>query len=807
VSRQNHGTGGAKSDHQRGPNDIIKGGPHLVDKHNPRAVAAYRTLLHRTDDRKTRLQIALALAELNDTDTPTRLKAELNALPLDLVKELNDYLLRPAIDILRIAEPQWVSEWITDRVIQRGLWRDSWLSLILDTPQSLKDKLLQRVSTEDLRRGGGGGGVAILRATADAETAKAIFIAYRDHHRALLGDLQSQEKQAIDAQLRGLLRSIARALLIDGLSDLLAHPPEAEGLALVTELFILRGADNDEANDELPEPQRQRLRAYLKSAVRFMLELDDFTGQGKGYLSSALARVGEKDDMTDIIEMVRADIIRMREGKAARAMDHRLPKARASSTSWTAWHMEALVWLARGTSEPLLMELLNEPEYELDAAWALQVIARKTRPGPNVIMGARIGNTARDYRQLRAGALEWRAIYTENLRVKYAAALRQRISNLSEESGRGDHKTVPYHHRLKELAKPLAALDPQDSVDIILDIVELRAQSDGWARLVLLETLVFAGVSIPEGRMATILEPVLAQVRAHSIHNNGGLLTRLLCLLPFVDEPKAGVKRIREILTEFRVSWYDNRELLFALACCADETALELLHGLRDLSDAVFRHIAKDWLEALASCPLPEAREKLLAFVDTDPHAAERILPDYAVNSLAGHLAGLARSNTSIAGRIAARTTEPLSGQQRTILEKVLARLGTPAGLLAALNLIDDASRQPIPYEIFKAIEDVFLEKKPSGGNAQSYSLMPREASDLKACLFRMAKHDPRRSRSAYRLLAQIENWRLEYGRPPSEPRHPAIDSGDAWPPIEPLVPPSIVSCSCVVWTGGGRPR
>lgn len=78
---------------------------------------------------------------------------------------------------------------------------------------------------------------------------------------------------------------------------------------------------------------------------------------------------------------------------------------------------------------------------------------------------------------------------------------------------------------------------------------------------------------------------------------------------------------------------------------------------------------------------------------------------------------------------------------------------------------------------------DVFLEKRPYKGNPQSYTLVPRAATDIKERLFEMAKHDPKRARSAYNLLAQIEEWRLEHGRPNFEPRHPAYDSGEPWPP------------------------
>jgi hypothetical protein len=45
-----------------------------------------------------------------------------------------------------------------------------------------------------------------------------------------------------------------------------------------------------------------------------------------------------------------------------------------------------------------------------------------------------------------------------------------------------------------------------------------------------------------------------------------------------------------------------------------------------------------------------------------------------------------------------------------------------------------------------------------------------------------MAMKDERRKNSALSLLAQIEEWRLEYGRPAGEPRHPAIESGEPWP-------------------------
>jgi hypothetical protein len=773
-----------------------------------RTVLAYNALLARTTDAKARLHITLTLAELGDAETPVRLKAELGALPFDVVRELNDNTLRPVVESLRNADPQWLSQWITDCILQGAVWQENLLSLILEIPSPLKEQLLRRASTEDLRRNAGGGALTLLRATADGALAHAIFIAYRDQHRSLLADPQNQEKQAIDGQLRDLLRSIPRAIVIEGLGHILAQPPAEEDLAIITELLGLRGPDNDETDDVLPELQRNRLRGYLKSAVLFMLTQDDFNGQGKGYLSCALSKVGDPSDMSDVLSLIRADIDRMREGRAAWTRDHRTPRARGSPMSWTPWHVEALVRLGHGQSETILLDLLREPEYEVDAAWALQIIAKNTPPGPNAIMAARHGHQARDFRKVRSGSDEFRSAFIEELRVKYAKAIRDRILTLLEENRSGDGENLPFHYRLKEIAKVLAAIDPQNSADLIMKIAELPLRSDGWTRIALLESLVFAGVVLPHDRVVAVLEPVLAEFRAHGIYNNNAtLLTRMLSLLPFVDEPKRGVASIRDILAEFRVPWYDNRDLLFSLAQCADDSGLALLADVARLDGNAFQHIAKDWLDAVASCPLPSAKAIIMGFVDSEAYhpLVDRTLPDYAINAVAGHLTTLARTDSILAERILALTTQPMSAQQRAILENVLAWLGSEASLLAGLNLMDDALPQSIPYDVFRAIEDVFLEKRPHGNNSQSYVRVPRAANEIKIRLFDMAKHDPRRTRSAYRLLAQIEEWRLEYGRPPSEARHPTYESRDSWPPIEPAADSVYSPPSCGPQTKASR--
>jgi hypothetical protein len=201
---------------------------------------------------------------------------------------------------------------------------------------------------------------------------------------------------------------------------------------------------------------------------------------------------------------------------------------------------------------------------------------------------------------------------------------------------------------------------------------------------------------------------------------------------------------------------------------------------------SVFQNIGREWLDAVADCPLPRAKMVLLRFIDPEVDVAlgDLVLPDYTIDLLAGRIADLVRTDETVQSIVLDLTAKPTaSDQQRIILAKVIASLASPRALIAGLNLIDDNTPQPLPYELRRAIEDLFLEKRPYTMSSNSYTLVPRAVADIRRRLFEILKTDPKRSRTASNLLAQIEEWRLGYGRPASEPRHPQFESGELWPP------------------------
>jgi hypothetical protein len=185
---------------------------------------------------------------------------------------------------------------------------------------------------------------------------------------------------------------------------------------------------------------------------------------------------------------------------------------------------------------------------------------------------------------------------------------------------------------------------------------------------------------------------------------------------------------------------------------------------------------------------LPESKEILLAFLNPQ----ENTFPDkLRINNddgrlLASRIADIANADSLTKQRILQLLSQQLSVERRSLLLWVIAALGTFDVILAALpTMADSSSQQGIPYELWKAFENLFLEHRPYGPSTNTYTVVARASNEIRAQLFNLVLDDPLRRRSAFAMLGQVEVWHLENGRPDSEPRHPALESGVPWPPLE----------------------
>jgi hypothetical protein len=427
---------------------------------------------------------------------------------------------------------------------------------------------------------------------------------------------------------------------------------------------------------------------------------------------------------------------------------------------------------------------VNVDQYVLYAARALLELAQIEQEVPNPFL-------RESFRRIWLAREGKRAArFEEGKRQKYAAALRsnleQRLVQVKTTSRPQDHARL-----LHELAAILAILDGAVSSPLICDCAAIADRWGGWNRAEALRQVLFSGGTVPFETADAILESVLVQMtpqRYFQDDQGRGLVTSLLCLLPYTDQPERGIARIREVLGEGRLYGYHLRGLITALGHSRAPGALALLTEFAGPGTSTFSSVTTEWIEAMGNLGGRDGATTLLAFIETGCTAQNRVSShDHHLFELAANrIATLAQTDDELQSKILALVNVPGPPERDFVIIKTVAALSSLDAMLTTLNLaIEDRSHRWPYYVLEEAFQELCLIKRRTPPDSNSYTLEPTPAVELRRRLLEIATAGDRRSRNAFSLLGQIDVWRLEHGKPPREPRHPAIESGVQWPALE----------------------
>ena len=490
------------------------------------------------------------------------------------------------------------------------------------------------------------------------------------------------------------------------------------------------------ADDDL----KARLRAYLKSSVDLVLRQDDFNGEEKANLASSIAQVGEPEDMVDLMILVHSDIERMHRGRAARAAGDRGPVGNGGSMSYACWHLAAVMHLDPAGADQVLIDFLREPEYRTDAAAAMALdYVPKPERSFDTTFRYDLTWTARKGRTPPSG--------NDQRRTRFAAALNAEIERLREQNEEGQSAVL-----LKQLARALAAIDGHGSAAVVLDVIAMPGQWDQYTRLDATERLLVAGVVLPATAAFALVDSILERTEQWMQDSDRDLLCRILALCPFVDDPTAGIAKVRDVLGGRRLRGYELRGLVTALGESRSDVAIDLLYELA--SDAqTFEQCEENIINAVAALDTPHARELLLGFVDPDIHGIALTRRSHCEDVLVARLTEVAQRRPDAAARLRQLCERDLPELTRHVLARVMAWLGTPEAFAANLNLIDDAKPPPVPQGIWDQFESAFVERRPYGQDPNVFTEHARASNEVRGRLFRMVLQDPKRRKSAFRVL------------------------------------------------------
>ncbi|MBE7464244.1 MAG: hypothetical protein HS116_12265 [Planctomycetes bacterium] len=741
-----------------------------------KTIGAMRKFLETTTDHLARVRTALDLIEFGESGLDGVVKDAMAALPSDDLRNLGSYHIQPALEYLRRIDHAWVTDWVATRVAEGVLSEhEYWLGFASGIPDGLGEKYLQRLETEDFKHRRLDGMIAVVAARADARLAARVFARLRELRRTV--DSAPGVRHQFERQVMRQLETVFRGLPADiAVTGILSSVTSGDPLDIkVAASLLSRVAKSDVEPLRIADADlKARLRAYLNIGVELVLYQDNINGEEIADLASSIAQVGISEDMAGLVTLIRSDIKRMRRRRAARAAGDRESTDNGSVMSYAVWHIAAVMHLDAAGAEQVLIDLLPEPEYFLDVAAAM---ARDFLPKPE-----------RSFERTLRYDLMWAArenrvppIANEQRRTRFAAALNAEIKRLREQNQDGNLPGA-----LKELARALAAVDGRGSTAAVLDVITLPGQWDEQIRLEAAERLLNAGVILPATTALSLVDSILDRIENGMQDSDRYLLRRSLALCPFVDDPAAGIAKMCDVLGKRRLRGYELREIVTALGESRSDAAVDLLYQLS--TDApTFRQCEDNFINAFAVLDKPRARELLLGFVDPDIHGVALTRRAHGEDVLVAQLAEMALRKPEAAVQLREMCKRNLPELNRQVLSKVMDWLGTPEALAANLNLIDDARPSPVPQGVWDQLKNAFVERRSYGPNANVFQEHSRASNELRIRLFRMATDDRKRQKSASMLLGQIEEWRLEHGRPSGEPRHPDITSGQSWPPMEPL--------------------
>jgi hypothetical protein len=301
------------------------------------------------------------------------------------------------------------------------------------------------------------------------------------------------KKWELFQQMEDLLRAIAPKILLTGLSGKLDEDAEATELEVLTDVLATFNPTTTEVRTSVSEELRRKLHGYLKRAVDGAAQATGMNAGVRADLALVLAQVGGPEDMPDLRRLIEADLIRYRNVQTAR-----LRGERSSDMSGYMYPLIGAVTMAdpKG-ADGVLLELLEESEYERPVVETLVQRARKKVPG--IALEA----NRMDFTKIwKARAGKESEEFIEKRRRWYADAIRGVVERLlKEREAATDKRMVEY--RLKIVGNALAALDAKRSVELLLDVMELPGRFDVYHRVATLESLVTGGVPLARRRRSS----------------------------------------------------------------------------------------------------------------------------------------------------------------------------------------------------------------------------------------------------------------------------------------------------------------
>ena len=114
-----------------------------------RALATYQKFLKEAETSSERLRIRLSMGEVGGQHIVEDVKEELNKWPSGKIGDDERPLMKSALELVRQADPYWVSQWVAERIVNGSPLFGYWEMFISKIDRYFREALFKRISSEE----------------------------------------------------------------------------------------------------------------------------------------------------------------------------------------------------------------------------------------------------------------------------------------------------------------------------------------------------------------------------------------------------------------------------------------------------------------------------------------------------------------------------------------------------------------------------------------------------------------------------------------------------------------------------------
>jgi hypothetical protein len=723
---------------------------------------------------EARRNLLRELIKFDDNDVVNLVRKEVeNSQTFDALERLLDYLYQK--------DSSWTGEWLVKQILNGKLPPKKWLSYLEAAPQELLESLLTIAMDENQDSGLRERMLSYLTFVKQLhrKTAESIIVMYLQKRKEVRNQTYDEARDRYMWSFRRAIKELPVAIVIEEVLNNYSNLDDHKVVGDIIDLLPYPSYGYEVVKVELPDGLGQQFRELLRGWID---KFRDSSGSGdlQARLATLLSLFGEPQDTEIIAGLIDWEIARInRENEVFRewlSSGRRGPQPNRGMR-WTNWYIPSLLRLGGENVGDTLLRLLGEPDFLEEAALGIVTLLKKPKQEENVSSILNRPDYKEVYERQKSG--QWNDQISTCPDVnRYIVSLTGRIRELLSEYQAVDKKQI-IAGPLTALGDALAQIAGAEQIPLLLEVA--RVGGGSWGLVRMLHNLVLRGFVLPSTEIKMVVQPiideVLSQMKSYK-YDNWYLIQTSIIILLFSDDPDSGVEVLSDLKSSVRQS-YRIRDLIKLIPICRPRRASEFLVGLIN-DPASYIHYRRELIEALGKLATPGSRKRLIELMDDDKSIADWGSQD----ALTTALADIAKTDAAFELEIYELCEISVEPGKSSLLGEVLNKIGTRDAAIMGCSLLRDEDGH-VPYWFDQLIEKVLADRVDSSQFPGSYYLRPKECNPLRRKLFEMAIQKGAGANIALMLLVRIEKMRLEIGRPWGEPRHPYLESRQAWPFLE----------------------